>query len=78
MSPPYHSEIQFVLDEMRRMHDEMRSDLQIIRYEQIALGKEVAGLKVKAGIWGGISGCIPLCLMGLGLYIKNLVMGDLP
>ena len=77
MSPPVHSEVQFVLDEMRRMHDEMRSDLQIIRYEQIAMGKELAGLKVKAGAWGMIAGCIPVALVGAWLFIKQLLAGEM-
>lgn len=74
-SAPYPG-VAFVLKEMRRMHDEMRADLAEIRTEQVRQGKDLAGLKVKAGIWGSIAGCIPLALVGMGLFIKQLVRGD--
>lgn len=34
----------------------VRSDIRIIRSEQVQQGKDIAGLKVKSGLWGGLSG----------------------
>jgi len=79
MSPPVtHPDVDYIVQEMHRMHAEMRGDLQIIRYEQMAQGKEIAGLKVKSGLWGGVAGSIPVALMAAWLYIKHAMQGETP
>ena len=74
MSPQHDND--FLLEEMRRMHDENRADHTKLWEELTSQGKDLAGLKVKAGVWGSIAGCIPLAVVGMGLFIKQLVKGD--
>lgn len=76
MTPPTHHDFDFLLQEMHRIHKETREDLKTIRHEQAVLGKEVAGLKVKAGFWGGIAGMIPVALAGCWIFVKHIVGGE--
>lgn len=76
MSSPVNEDFEFLFKEIHRMHDEIREDLGKIRDELVRQGKEIAGLKVKAGAWGMVAGCIPVFLMGTWLFLKQLVAGD--
>ena len=77
MSPPVQHELDFVLTEIRQMREDMREDLGKIWTELTSQGKELAGLKVKAGAWGMIAGCIPVALVGAWLFIKQLLAGEM-
>ena len=75
MSPPAKHDNDFLLDEMRRMHDENRADHAKLWEELTDQGKDLAGLKVKAGVWGGLAGLIPVAIMGCWVFIKHFVNG---
>lgn len=76
MSPPVnHADVEFIVAEMHRMHEEVRGDIKILRYEQQAQGKKVAGLEVKSGFWGALGGLVPAGLLVAGLFIKQIFGG---
>jgi hypothetical protein len=75
MSPPVKHEYDFLLAEMRKMHNENREDHAKIWEEVTEQGKKLAGIEVKSGVWGLVAGCIPVAVLGAWVYIKQLVNG---
>lgn len=61
------------VDRMDRNH---REDFGAMRGEVFDLGKAVAGLKVKAGVWGALAGMIPASLALLVFLIKAVLAGE--
>ena len=57
----------FILKELERLNDCMETQQRAL--QNISL--DIATLKVKAGIWGGIAGLIPALLTILYFIIKN-------
>ena len=61
------------VDRMDRNH---REDIGAMRQEVSDMGKAVAGLKVKAGVWGAIAGVIPASLVLLLVMVKLMLAGE--
>lgn len=51
-------------DTSRKMQEDIQKDVK-------QLLQDVGGLKVKAGIWGGLSGFIPATIMAVISFIRN-------
>ena len=51
------------------------SELTIIRKEQITQGKDIAGLKVKAGLWGTIGGALVTGVYVIVGWIRGFASG---
>ena len=69
MPNPYERELDIIAATQKLTHAEVvevRSDIKILLIE-------VSGLKVKAGIWGGIAGIIPT-LAAIALYFVQKKM----
>ncbi len=64
-----------ILREMDRMHKEHREDQRATQAGITDLRVDVAGLKVKAGIWGAIAGIIPAGLVAFWLVVKGKLSG---
>ena len=57
-----------LLQEILKVQREMRD-------EQTQQGKDIAGLKVKAGIWGTVGGALSVGIYALGAFIKGVARG---
>ena len=64
---PWSQWAKHVLAELKR-HNENQTKI-FERMEDI--GKEIAGLKVKSGVWGLVGGLIPVAIVIAVLLIKN-------
>ena len=56
-------------------HKEHREDMQAMRAGISDVRVDVAGLKVKAGIWGAMAGIVPAGLLAAGLALKTKLTG---
>ena len=50
---------------------EIKGDIKELRKEQVAMGKDVAGLKVKSSVWGAIGGGIVAIPVAVMAYFKS-------
>ncbi|HLA82470.1 MAG TPA: hypothetical protein VJP78_12760 [Thermoleophilia bacterium] len=57
--------IVYRLDELKAVVGEVRAAQHEQAREMVLLREDVAGLKVKAGIWGAIAGAIPAIVVAL-------------
>jgi hypothetical protein len=59
------------IDRLEKNNDDFRSETATLRAEIGSLKEIVAGLKVQAGVWAMIGGCVPVAL-GLAIWaIQN-------
>ncbi len=56
-----------VLAEVGRLSEEIHA----MRKEQNIMGKQLAALKVKSGVWGAMGACIPIALLLLIEWAKG-------
>lgn len=64
------SELDRLSDDVAKASDYSQRDHAMVRMDLAKVREEIAGLKVKAGIWGAISGLIPFLLYWLTKGIK--------
>ena len=57
-----------ILSELKTLNTEVTS----MRKEQTNIREDIAGLKVKAGVWGLIGGMIPVLLTLVVYFIKTM------
>ena len=60
------------VDRMDRNH---REDFGHMRQEASDMGKALAGLKVKAGVWGALFGMIPASIALLLIVLQQMLDG---
>jgi len=72
-------DLNLILQEVRDVRTEVRSHrIETLQYntefrkEQVKQGKEIAALKVKAGIWGALGSLIVAVPVGLAILWKVL------
>jgi len=63
--------IVYRLDELKAVVGEVRAAQHEQAREMVLLREDVAGLKVKAGIWGAIAGAIPAVVVALYWFLKR-------
>lgn len=52
---------------------EIKQEIQSLRSRQMTIREDIAGLKIKSGIWGVIGGCIPtIVALLLVVLVKTL------
>ncbi len=56
-----------VLAEVERLSAEIHA----MRKEQNIMGKQLAALRVKSGVWGAMGACIPIALLLLIAWAKG-------
>ncbi len=56
-----------VLSDMQRLSAEM----QAMRQEQNCMGKQLAALRVKSGLWGAMGACVPIALLLLTNWARG-------
>lgn len=59
----------------RLLLQEILATQKEMRDEQRQQGKDIAKLKVKAGLWGTLGGALSAGVYMLGTYIKGVVRG---
>jgi hypothetical protein len=59
---------------MRELNS-IKADVRDLREEVVGVRIDVATLKVKAGIWGGMAGMIPALLTALAVFIPGGIGG---
>lgn len=59
----------------RLLLQEILSGQKEMREEQTQQGKDIASLKVKAGMWGTVGGALSAGVYMIGSYIKGVVNG---
>ena len=59
----------------RLLLQEILAGQKEMRKEQTRQGKDIASLKVKAGMWGTVGGALSAGIYMLGSYIKGVVRG---
>ena len=63
--------IVYRLDELKAVVGEVRAAQHEQAREMVLLREDVAGLKVKAGIWGAIAGAIPAVVVALYWFLSK-------
>lgn len=53
----------------------VRGDIKVMRTEQVLQGKEIAGLKVKSGIWGILGGAVATGAYALTAWLRGSPSG---
>lgn len=55
-----------------RKLEELRGDQKRIYEEIQSLGRDVAALKVKAGVWGMLGGLVPVVIFLVGAFLQGM------
>lgn len=71
MTPPSMELVVYRLDELKRGMDAQDKKLEELAREMQQLREEVAGLKVKSGVWGAVAGAIPAAVVALWYAVKG-------
>ena len=76
MPGPGQTDVQLILrelDKMQQQNRDMDTKIEDLRDQITTLREDTAGLKVRAGIWGVVSGAIPVLLAIIVRNFKGLL-----
>ncbi len=62
-------------DTIEEARKEAREDRQEIFRTLVIIQRDISALKVKSGLWGGISGAMSTSVLLIGAYIKSKMTG---
>lgn len=56
--------------------NEIKQEVKALRNRQMTIREDIAGLKIKSGIWGVIGGCIPTIVALLLIVLSKTLNGS--